>query len=61
MPKEQLINFKRNNVKYSIKEANRLLEKNEGLTFKEIQERDDLLTYKRLMEEDIEKLKENKE
>lgn len=61
MVKEGLINFRKNNVKYSLQKANKLLEKDKGLTFKEIQERDDILTFKRLNEEDLKRLKENKE
>lgn len=56
MTKEGLINFKKNNIKYSTEEAKKLLEKKDNLTFEEIQERDEILTFKRLQEEDLKRL-----
>ena len=58
MTKEGLVNFRKNNIKYSTEEANKLLEKKDGLTFEEIQERDNILTFKRLQEESLKEIEE---
>lgn len=60
MTKQDIIRFKENAVKFSTKNANNILSKEGPVTFEEMQERDDTLTYKRLMEEDLKQLKEIK-
>jgi len=58
MTKTGLINFRKNNIKYSTEEANKLLEKKNNLTFEEIEERDNILTFKRLQEESLKEIEE---
>lgn len=60
MTKQKIIQFKESAVKNSTKEANKILNKDDDLTFKEMQDRDDYLTYKRLMEDDLNQLKNRK-
>lgn len=57
LTEQKVIEFKQNAVKNSTKEANKILNKGNGLKFEEMQERDDILTYKLLMEEDLRRLK----
>lgn len=58
MTKQGLINFRKNNIKSSETEASKLLNKTEPLTFEEIEERDNILTYKRLQEESLKEIEE---